>query len=513
MKKFISIFLCIAIVFSLSACSFSGGNAVFTIGVAERVNSYNPILASTDAEHMLLANCFEGLLRFDEKGNISLAGATAYTTEKYGLSYVFKLNPNARWHTNSETKDIIKALGIDNFDKKIKADDYVFGFKRFMEASTALDSIKEIKATDDYTLQITLSREDYDLLYKLAALPLYPCNEAFFKASGEEYGKTFSHMLYNGPYYVEQAGENETIISRNRDYNGNIQVKAKEIHIFTNSDKKALSDQFNNKTHNLYIADSIGNEIKNTEAISYSYSEVWGIAFNCKSKLGSSKAFREVLSGSITKPKEIATPAFALTKAESVFPSTYTVGVRVFSDFAKEPAEYKGSAEKALKTLTALQNKYKVKSYSVKFAAPYDMKPAAEKIIEEWESIFGEKVKVTLSLYNKEEASEIADEAEYDIAIIPISAENRTASSLFNAIPSAPCYFGNNDLWDLGKSISVIATNNFKVYADTEKLLIENSVFIPLFYTGKALYIDNSFNGVYLADGGRLIYFHSGAEV
>lgn len=513
MKKFISIFLCIAIVFSLSACSFSGGNAVFSIGTSDTINSFDPILASTDTENMLSANCFEGLVRFDEHGNITLAGATAYTTEKYGLSYIFKLNPEAEWHMDGKIKDTIKALGLNDFDSSITARDYVFGFEKFKESSPELDSIKEITATDNYTLKITLSREDYDLLYKLAALPLFPCSKAFCDAIGNKYATSPETTLFNGPYYVEQYSQNETIISRSRYYNGNIQVKAKQVHIYTGVEKKALAEQFANNTLNLYIADSLGSELKNYEASNSSYDTVWGIAFNCQSKLGSSKAFREVLFKSISAPDEISLPAFSIAKAESIFPATYTVGGRAFSEFANEKTIYEQDIDSAIKTLNSLKTKYKIKSYSITFAAPYDMKAAAEKIIEDWTNLFGDSVIVTLTLYNKEEAQSIAEQANYDIAILPIRPKNNTASSLFNSIPCAPCYYGSNELWSLGKDISTISNNNFTIYSNTEKHLIESSVFIPLFYTGRELYVSDKFHGVYLANGGKLIYFHSGEEV
>ena len=513
MKRFLSIFICIAIIFSLSACSLSGGNAVFSVGVADTVSSFNPILAQTDAERMLSANCFEGLVRFDEQGNITLAGATAYTTEKDGLSYTFKLNPEAEWHMDAQTKEAVKALDSDTFDTHITAQDYAFGFEKFKEASDKLDSVKEIKAIDDYTLEINLGREDYDLLYKLAALPLYPCSKAFYEAMGDKYGSSPETILFNGPYYVEQYSQNEIIISRSRYYNGNIQIKAKQIHIYTGSDKKTLPDQFIDGTYNLYISDSIGSNPEKAEAVSFSYDTVWGIAFNCKSKLGSSKTFRQVLLSSVVQPYEINLPAFALSRADAIFPPTYSVGGRVFSAYANEEILYKEDTEAAVKTLAALQARYKIEAYTVSFAAPYDMKAVAEKIIDDWKGLFGDSVNVTLTLYNKEEAQTIAEQAEYDLAILPIITGSNTASALFNTIADAPCYYSDSNLWSLGKDISTISNTNFTIYANAQKHLIENSVFIPLFYTGKALYISDEYKGVYLADGGKLIYFHAGEEV
>mgnify|MGYP003418160633 FL=1 len=317
MKKFISIFLCIAIIVSLSACSFSGGNAVFSIGVADNVTSFNPFHTETEAERILSTNCFEGLLRFDEQGKINLAGATAYTIKNHGLSYVFKLNPNAEWYASSKAKTIIRDSGLDNFNYSITAEDYIFGFEIFKQASSQLDCIKEMKATDEYTLEINLSKKDYDLLYKLASLTFYPCNKDFYEAMGESYGTSSDTILYNGPYFIEESAESEIIISRNPRYNGNIQIKTKQVHIYTSLDKATQLKQFKDGLLNLYISDCTTDEIKGAVQAKPSLDTLWGIAFNCKSKLGSSKAFREVLFSSISAPYEIPLPAFAFKKKKT----------------------------------------------------------------------------------------------------------------------------------------------------------------------------------------------------
>ena len=66
MKKIISVLICIAILFSFSACSLNATNGLFTIGVLGNIHSFDPLKAESDIEKMLSTNCFEGLLRFDE---------------------------------------------------------------------------------------------------------------------------------------------------------------------------------------------------------------------------------------------------------------------------------------------------------------------------------------------------------------------------------------------------------------------------------------------------------------
>lgn len=513
MKKIISILLCAAIVFSLSACSITKGNAVFTMGINGTITTFDPMLAVTDGENILSANCFEGLLRFDSQGKINLAGATAYTIEKNGLSYVFKLNPNACWHIDNITKETLNSLGLKDFDAAITADCYVYAFERYKSVSKELDIIKEIEATDNFTLSITLSQKDCDFLYRLASLPFYPYSKEFCEAVGDSYGASPATVLFNGPYYIKESSAARTVIERSSHYNGNIQIKNKQVVLCPTEDKDTLEKNFNNGSFNLFLADEFTDSLEVKEPSCVSYDSVWGIVFNCKSKLGSSKTFREILFGSILSLSEISLPAFATSRAECIFPKNFTVNDTVYSDFEHTEMTVETNTEKAADSLNALQKKFKKTSYTVNFAAPYDMKAAAEKIAENWEMLFDGKLTVNISLYNRDEALEIAETGLYDIAIMPLFTKDNTAYSLLDSVYYAPCYYESEQLNALKTKIGTVAEKNLEIFSQAEKHLIENCVFMPLFYTGKSLCINDGFKGFYIADGGKLTYFYAGEEL
>ncbi len=202
MKRIISVFLCLILILSFSSCTESN-NISLTMGVTEGITSFDPIIAQNSTEKLLYGNCFEGLLRFDNEGRLSLAGATGYTIGKNGLSYTFKLNPDAHFFVNNTIKATIENLGLKDFDTNITAQDYIFGLERFQSKNADVFSqIKEFSATDDYTLEITLKSADADLLYKLAAYPVFPCRKDFFERAGDIYGTMPALILTNGPYYV-----------------------------------------------------------------------------------------------------------------------------------------------------------------------------------------------------------------------------------------------------------------------------------------------------------------------
>lgn len=512
MKKVISVILCLVMIFSFSACSLTSGNAIFTIGIRETVNTFNPLLSKTDAEKIISTNCFEGLLRFDEHGKINLAGATAYTIEKDGLSYIFKLNPKAEWYIPEGAKTIIKNANIKYFNTSITAEDYVYGFQKFQEENPDFNSIKSINVVDDFTIEITLAEKDLDLLYKLAALPIYPCNKSFIETSGNSYATTSDTILYNGPYYVKESSPAETVLIKNPHYNGNIQIQNKKVLLYTTGTEEALKTRFNDGSYNIYIANSSTESIAYKHPATTTFSEVWGIAFNCKSKLCSQSNFREILASSINLDN-VTFPDFAIQEAKFLYPANFSIGDATYGSFENNLTPPEFNADNAVKALDTIQQKYGIKSYSVTFAAPEEMKTSAEKIIADWKNLFGEKINFTLVTFPANQAKMFSEKGEYDVAVIPINANEKTATSIINSLSGAPCYYGGKTIQNLKGKLNTIPEESFKVHQKAEKHIIEHNIFIPLFYTGKALYINEGFSGIYLADGGRLLYFHAGHEV
>ncbi|MBR0535896.1 MAG: hypothetical protein IIX14_05905 [Clostridia bacterium] len=512
MKKFISIFLCIAILCSLCSCSFSLTEATFTMGVLEGAKSLDPLESQSEIERIISTNCFEGLLRFDSNGKINLAGATAYTIEKNGLSYIFKLNPDAKWYISKEIAVTLESLGLTEFEESITAEDYVFGFERFKQLHPQkVSKVKNVAAVDSHTLEITLSQIDHELLYKLAALPIYPCDEEFYTSAGRVYATTPETVLSNGAYYIEQSSPAETIIKRNPHHNGNIQILNKHIVLYTTGVKENLAERFKDGSYNLLVADT-REAVFGQESTSAAYDSIWGLAFNCKSKLGASGSFRTALLSGISDISTLELPEFALERADFVFPHSATNGDVTCGDFTWEKTTFKGDPKKAAETLDALMKNYKVTEYKVTFVAPAEMETTAKKIVEDWKTAFGEKIEIKLTLFDRAQVNEVMAKGEYDLGILPLSNQTNTAAAILDSFSQAPCNCEVRSLKTLQNGLSSVANENAAVFMKADKLVIESGVFVPLFYTGKVLFINSGYKGVYIADGGNLVYFHEGEE-
>ncbi len=523
MKKFISIVVVCALLLSLGACSLSGNNVKFTIGVLDSVVVLDPLFADNSSERIVASNCFEGLLRFDNEGKIDLAGATAYTAEKTALKYTFKLNPDAVWFISEGTAALINT---ENFDTRITAEDYIYGIERFVTNSDSelnaikgaadykkgdAKTIKGLKAVDDFTLEITLEKIDTDFLYKLASLPIYPCDKEFYEAMDSIYCSTPTTTLYNGPYYVKENSAAETILERNPDYSSNVQIGNKTIVLYSTGKASTLISRFNEGNYDLVLTPD--NEIiKDEKAVSSSPSSIWGIAFNCQSEKGADIEIRKLLTSTIDY-KKITLPEFALSEAKTIIPGIYSIYDDVYASFEPEEVLAPTAPENTAEKLDEILDTLNTDTLTIRFSVPVNMEKTAEKITENWEKAFGEKLIVELDTFEINELSEMAQDSNYDLAILPITPKMRTATSVIKELENFPCYYTDKNISSKLKKPQAISENVVKDFSEIEKSVAEKGVFIPLFYTGSSLYLGANIEGMYIADGGNALYFYSGVLI
>ncbi len=509
MKKFVSALLCLAIILSLCSCAAKDDTA-FVMGVTEQPVTFDPRYAENLTEKMISANCFDGLLRFDSEGKINLAGATGYTIGKDGLSYTFKLNPNACFYLSPAIKANIEAFGMEKFRKKITAQDYIYGIEKFREANpSVLSSLKSVTSVDDYTLEFTLNNADVDFLYKLASYPIFPCREEFYKKAESIYGTTPATILTNGPYYIESSGKFETVISKNPDYNGNIQVKNKQVTFYTTGKTENFEERLSNGSYDLYSSQNV--KVTNDDISSYSsVNAVWGLLFNCKSEYAQ-KNIRKALSGTVNYT-EIKAPDFSHGKTDSIIPGEFCVVDTRYSDFTTEPFSYTADIQKAKKNIEAALKKSKKETLTLKFAVPEGFKEEATKITDNWASLFGTSLTFEINVFSLKDTEKIISDGKYDIGILPLQQNNNTAYDILKSVETSPCGYESEKLQKKLNSVSNVASESITDYKKIETQIIENGVFTPIFTTNTVVLLNNNVNGIYIADGGNAIYFHGGTK-
>ncbi len=519
MKKIISILVILSVILSLCGCTLS--KTELSVGISAPVKSLDPVRSQNEGERIVTANCFEGLVRFNEDNNIHLANATGYSVDKTGKIYTFSLNPEAEFHISASAEETLKELGLKEFNSSITAEDYIYGIKRYLTYGDGKltgiagadkfkdiekDEISGVKALDEHTLEITLTNPDPDFLFKLCTLPVYPCSKTFVEKLGEDYATTPGTLLSNGPFYVESTQELQTVIKSCSDYNGLTRTKNTTVTLYTTGKEESYLDRFKNGSYDIYLGDSTDNSLLGFSYIPHS-TTVWGIGFNGSSPIGKSPTMRAILFKTLDV-EGLALPDFATAKADRIVPNSYILKEYVYGENA-EKLQLKADKKNAQAKLKKHLENQKKDKFSLTFAYPVELKAQGDKILENWNIFLAPQLEITAVQYEIGKAEQFFAEGNFDVAIMPVAAENPTALSLLESFKEAPVSYENDKLYSTLYKRYSFDSDLIKAYENAEEAIVEQSVFYPLFYSGKMLYTGDGVTGIFCADSGKLIYFHN----
>ncbi|ONI45061.1 hypothetical protein AN641_05035 [Candidatus Epulonipiscioides gigas] len=217
MKKMASILLSTMLMLSITGCggtdTSNSGTSGKTVTLAKEndVISLNSTYATDGMSFEVLHTMIEGLMTTDENDKLIPAIAQSYTESEDGLTYTFKIRPEAVWSngapvTANDFEFAWKAT-ISNPDAEY-AYLYTLDGACILNADAILYEGADIetlgvKALDDSTLEVKLSKKTPYFLSLMAFPVFYPLNEEFFIAQGTNYGFSSDSILSNGAFLLK----------------------------------------------------------------------------------------------------------------------------------------------------------------------------------------------------------------------------------------------------------------------------------------------------------------------
>lgn len=205
------------IVFVLISCSSKDAEPGATQATIEttlrRANTAEPATLDPHRSEGISANSvlrdlYEGLVSEAKDGSLIPGAAASWTISDDGLTYLFKIRPNAKW---SNGDDLVAA-------------DFAAGFRRTVDPETnstyanQLAPIKNtvdivngsltpaelgVRAIDDDTLEITLAQSTPYFLGLLLTPATYPLHRASFNTHDTDFVRP-ENMISNGAYKIEK---------------------------------------------------------------------------------------------------------------------------------------------------------------------------------------------------------------------------------------------------------------------------------------------------------------------
>ena len=230
---------------------------VLRVHVSAEPQTLDPAFNMTVAGGTYINHLFEGLMRFDENGQLVFAAAKSYTVSDDELVYTFKLRPDAVWSDG----------------KKLIADDWVYSWRRLVDPQTgsgysyileAVSGVYEIifpekgyiptradieaigiRSLDEETLEITLSKQ-CPYFPEIVAFPsTYPIRKDIIDRYGSDWYLSPSSFICNGPYVLDYWNHSDTMtLVKNVNYRDSHHIVSEKIVFYLSSDS--------NFAYNLY---------------------------------------------------------------------------------------------------------------------------------------------------------------------------------------------------------------------------------------------------------------------
>ena len=151
---------------TLVACSPQGGRGaadpvLLNVGATAEPTGLDPATTTgAGTPFVLLYNVYETLVRIDEKGEIKPLLARSWSANSEGSVYTFKLEPNA---TFASGKPVDAAAVIASFGRTRDGENTTGVLK------SQMSRIKDMRAVDNHTVEVTLSAPSQRWLYDITS--------------------------------------------------------------------------------------------------------------------------------------------------------------------------------------------------------------------------------------------------------------------------------------------------------------------------------------------------------
>ena len=152
----------------------------------------------------LYGNLYEGLVQFARDGSVQPSLAESWDISEDGMSYVFHLRHDVRFHDGSRFDADAAKFSLDR----------VNGASSLNAQRSQLQAIRAVEVLDPYTLRVLLHRRSGGLLQSLAL-------GAFVMVSPQSAAGNAAHPVGTGPYRFSNWRRGDSLtLTRNPDFRG-----------------------------------------------------------------------------------------------------------------------------------------------------------------------------------------------------------------------------------------------------------------------------------------------------
>ncbi len=539
-KKLVSLFLAIVAVISLCAC---GGDSsdVLILPIESDPMCLDPQVADSKEAKLMIANCFEGLVRLDEDYKIIPGVAESWEISKDGLTYTFNLRKDTHWKLLNSFEDVLPEGYKDTYRTQVIAADFVYGISRALDPATqagdaeklfsiknasAVNSGKQptsalgITAKDDLTLVITLERADPDFLRILTLPVAMPCHEDFFKATHAKYCLDLKYTFCNGPFYLSRWAEDNTLsMYKNDEYKGSVKVNPDELYFYVNTEESSVVKKIRQRTYDCaFISEAAKNELSDSDKISnYSIQNtVYGLCFNCTDSVLSNEDMRRALA-MVTKTAEL-TANYDNSFTKGIVPDCVRYGENSYREAAGNVSGIAYNEQQALTLWKKGLKKLDISTAEVIVTCTEENAHLMQQTVQNWQRVFSTSILAKVEVKTADQISTMIYNTSYQVLYHKISTDSSTVTDTLKKFmsDSSSNFFGFAD-----KNYDSIVNSVISAYSgaaklsgciSAEKYILDKAVFLPMLGGSSYAVVNKGVDGLYFSPAFESVCLISGGH-
>lgn len=539
-KKILSLFLALVAAISLCACGGSSED-ILILPIESDPICLDPQVADSKEAKLMIANCFEGLVRLDKDYKIIPGVAESWEISKDGLTYTFKLRKDTHWKLLNSFEDVLPEGYKDTYRTQVIAADFVYGISRALDPATqagdaeklfsiknasAVNSGKQptsalgISAQDDSTLVITLERADPDFLRILTLPVAMPCHEEFFKATHAKYCLDLKYTFCNGPFYLSRWAEDNTLsMYKNDEYKGNVKVNPDELYFYVNTDEASVVKKIRQRTYDCaFLSEAAKNELSDNDKLSNYSTEnmIYGLCFNCSDSVLSDEDMRRALA-MVTKTSELtANSDNAFTKG--IVPDCVRYGENSYREAAGNVSGIAYNEQQALTLWKKGLKKLDITTAEVVITCAEENAPLMQQTIQNWQRVFSTSILAKVEVKTAEQISTMIYNTSYQVLYHKITTDSSTVTDTLKKFTSdsSSNIFGFADK-NYDKTVNSIITTysgaaKLNGCVNVEKYILDKAVFLPMLGGSSYAVVNKGVDGLYFAPAFESVCMISGGH-
>ena len=543
MKKLISLFLSLLLLLTLAACGKDGSDAQIIYPIDAAPDYLDPQIATGSASACIIGACFEGLMTYDENGELVPAAAEKIDVSLGELSYTFHLRKNLRWRVTKLASGVL-GEDADKFDKKITAEDFAFGLRRALRPETnspaapylmAIKNAREVRAgtkpesklgvkvVDDRTLEIKLSRADDGFLAALALPGAMPCDQTYFEATHGRYCLSPEYFICNGPFFLSGWNETAIIVRKERKgmdaYRAPGDVTPASVYFSINNEQATRDTKLVAGTYEatpLTAAQAFALENERDVTVRGFNSATLAVLMNCSDAVLKSSAVRRAVA--MTFDPEPLLAATGLPAAGGLVPPACLLGKTSYREKTGAVAGPKGTAKEAKELMQNGMDALDIHDVELTVLCAESLESAVRSVMQQWQSAFGVHFSIVVESLPEDELETRVRAGDYQMALYTLKSENTNALDTLSAYCSdrtnnlVRLKDGNYDALIRAASEATYPKEAVTALQNAEQALIKYAVVLPVAEAKTFLGFGKGVSGIGTNPTGDVLYFKHAAK-